>query len=459
MNLYKKIIIMAICAGILVSSTMFNFSGLDQPGMMMIAISLVAALLWGTEIIAIPITGLTIIFLQSTLGILPLEEALSYIASPVNSLILVGFVLASALKKYDLDRDLSIKMIKLAGTRTSTLLFCMMVAVAVLSMWIANTSTTAIMIPIAVKMLQMIKGNAENIGKAFIIGIAYAGSIGGIATPIGTTPNPITIGFLQDMADIHLNFLDWIFIGLPFVILLIPGAWFILLKLFPPETEEVEVGFLEEEGDGKKPKGMYNFLAIFALIITLWLLDSIWTMPNNWIYIVSLLGVLLLHFPIVGVLNWKETTLDVDWGVIILIGGGLSLGNGLQATGVIDWFVEILMGVIGDFSVYWIGVIIVIITGLSLLVFCSITATSTAFVPIAISMAFQLGVNPVILAAAAGVASSFAFFLPANTPPNAIAYSSGYFETKDMMKAGAILLVLSILVFLFISATLWNFIF
>lgn len=436
-------------------------AGLSEVGFKMLGIAIISAVLWSTDAVDIPVTAAIIIFLEIAFGVMPLNKGLSYLAHPVNALLFVGFALAAGLKKYDLDKRISLKIINYAGTNVKKLLLFIMMGVAFLSMWMSNTSTIAIMVPIIAGILSMSSGENKNIGKSFMIGIAYAGTIGGMATPVGTTPNPITIAFLNDMANIEITFLEWVAIGLPFVLFLIPIAWLLLLILFPPEVKDVRISNLEimsedfsEDFSGMKRMGMF-----FAVLITLWIGGSFFPVPDGWLYLVSLAGSVFLFIPGIGVLEWKDTKNTVDWGVLILIGGGLALGGGLTSSGVIDWIVAYVVGNLSALPVYLVVIIIAMITSISILFFCSITATSTAFVPIAITLALQLNINPVILAAAAGIASSFAFLLPANTPPNAIAYSSGYFETKDMILAGTILLFLSILVFVVISKMFWPIIF
>ncbi len=436
--------------------------GLPDAGFKMLGIAIVAALLWSSEAIPIPLTGFVIILLQPLLGITDLPSALSYIAHPVNLLIFIGLSLGVAMGKVGLDTKITVEALKLGGTEVKRLLMVMMVVVAFLSMWIANTSAVAIMVPIAVGIIRLAEKNYENIGKLFTIGIAYAGTIGGMATPVGTTPNPITIGFLSDMADIDITFLDWVMIGLPFVVVLLPLAWYVLLRIFPPEVDEVEIGSIREKErevtTSFEDPEVRKFLVIFLLLVLLWILDSFLTLPGNWLYMVSLFGIILLYFPKLGVLGWEDTN-KISWGTLILIGGGLSLGGGLVATGVVEWIVDLLIPMMHDQPLMFIALAIVIVTSLSTLVFCSLTATSSTFVPIAIAIAIQFNINPIILAAAAGIASSFAFLLPANTPPNAIAHQSGYFDSKDMFKAGIVLLLLSIAAFPIVYLLVWQWIF
>jgi len=163
----------------------------------------------------------------------------------------------------------------------------------------------------------------------------------------------------------------------------------------------------------------------------------------------------MMFMPFIGMLTWEDTKESVDWGVLILIGGGLALGGGMVKTGALGWLVGFLSGYAQRLPVHLVMLFIAAVTSLGTLIFCSITATSTTFIPIAIALAGQMNANPVFFAAAAGVASSFAYLLPANTPPNAIAYGTGYFETRDMIKAGMLLLAASILSFFIISFFIW----
>lgn len=435
--------------------------GLSAEGLSMIGIAVVAALLWSTEVVPIPVTALLVIFLEGTLGVLPFQMALGSIAHPVNSLLFVGFALSAGLQKFGLDKRISISFIRIAGTRVRRLLLAMMAIVALLSMWMSNTSTVALVIPVVMSILDVSRGENPNLKRAFLIGIAYAGTIGGIATPVGTPPNPITIGFLGDMTDINLNFLDWLMIGLPFTVVLLPLAWLTLILLYPPEVKDIEIPrhALLIEKSVYPPGEIRKFLLIFTAIVVLWLAESFMPVPPNWLYIVAIGGTIAMCLPFIGVLSWTELSTKVNWGVLILIGGGLALGNGLSSSGVIDWIVESLLLQIQGLPLSVLIVIIALITSLSIMFFCSITATSTAFVPLAISVAVQLNYDPLIFAAAAGIASSFAYLLPANTPPNALAYSAGYFKTGDMIKAGTILLILSIAVFILLSQLLWPFLF
>ncbi len=433
-------------------------AGLSSEGFKMLGIGLIAAMLWATEIVALPVTALSIIFLEIVLNIFSVSESLRYLAHPVNSLLFVGFCLAAGLRKYNLDRKISITIIRYAGTDVKKLLFYVMCATAFLSMWMSNTATVAVMIPIVAAILKMGEDTRKNLGKIFMIGIAYAGTIGGLATPVGATPNPVIIAFLDELSGVQLSFLNWVMIGMPFTVVLLPAAWFILVKIFPPEISHIKIksfSFPRGKTCTQESLGEKKVLFYFILLILFWFAGSFIPVPSGWLYIVSIGGSVMMFLPFIGTLKWEDTKEDVNWGIMILVGGGLALGGGLVKTGAIDWLIGFFSGTARQMPLPLVVNTLAAISSLGTLVFCSITATSTTFIPIAIKLAGQLNANPVVFAATAGIASSFAFLLPANTPPNAIAYGSGYFKTSDMIKAGILLLISSIFCFALISSFIW----
>jgi len=268
----RDIVVCLFCTAVLFFVHKTPPAGLSPSGFKMLGTAVIATVLWSTEIIPLPVTGIVIIFLQVVLNISSVSESLAYLASPISALLFAGFCLAAGLKKYNLYKRISVGIIKHAGKNVKKLLFFVMCAVAFLSMWMSNTATAAVMIPIVAAILKMADGHHKNLGKIFMIGIAYAATIGGIATPVGTTPNPIAIGFLEQLVDIHLNFLDWVIIGLPFVIILIPLAWIILIKLFPPEIKELKIAeftdYLNMDDDGDRA-GRKKVVFYFLLLIIL----------------------------------------------------------------------------------------------------------------------------------------------------------------------------------------------
>ncbi|MFW6140982.1 MAG: SLC13 family permease [Candidatus Saliniplasma sp.] len=431
---------------------------------MMIAIAFVAAALWVTEALPIPVTAMLVILLQGLFGIQPFSVALSFIAHKVNVLLVAGFIIAAGLKKYDLDKRIGLKFVSLVGERTDRLILGIMAGTAFLSMWISNTAATAIMIPIGIGILKKAKDypKGTNMGKAMILGIAFAANIGGMGTPVGTPPVPITIAFLEDLAGISISFFDWVIRAVPLLILLIPLSWKLVTTIYKPEIDRIEGGIemVKEELKelGSLTHRQKHFLALFAIALGLWLLSAfdVWLpLPEDWLYIASVLICFIFVFPRVGVLNWKEATDEIGWGILILVGGGLALGSGLQVTGVIDIIANNMEYLVADAGLIFVIAAVGFITAYSITLFSSLTATSSTFVPVAIAMALKLDMSPTLLALVAGVAACFAFLLPANTPPNAIAYSSGYFETMEMTKAGIILTALCISALVIVAYVFW----
>jgi sodium-dependent dicarboxylate transporter 2/3/5 len=362
-------------------------------------------------------------------------------------------VLSIALAKHGVDRYLSLKILSVTGEKAERVILGMMLSTAFMSMWIPNTAAAAIMAPIAFGMLGLFgaeKGKS-NLGKAMMIGVAYAASIGGLGTPVGTPPVPITISNIEKTTGLYIGFTTRMIWGVPLALLLVFIAWLELIMMFKPEIREIKGGRRVIEEEMRKIGGLVGerkkALILFLLIAALWISDPIASQYiKDWTYVVSLIAIITLVFPKIGVLEWRDVSEKTDWGVVFLVAGGLALGGGLKESG--------LVKLIGDFVTGYLSGLhpVLMITGISLLsallitVFCSITATSSFAVPLGIAIAKGLGINPVVAAIAAGMSSAFAFLLPANTPPNAITYSYGYFKNYEMAKAGIILMIASSLI-------------
>ncbi len=434
---------------------------LSQDGVRMLAIALVGAVFWITECIPIALTGLFIILLQALVGIQPIGQGLSYIATPVNSIIFAGFVMATALSKYQLDRRISLNIVAAMGERTDRLLLGIMIATAFLSMWISNSAATAIMMPIALGIIRManLPGGISNLGRATMIGIAYAANIGGMGTPAGTPASSITIAFIDELLGIEVGFLDWMLRAVPVVIILIPVAWKLLLIMFPSELDSIQGGTAavrsELDDMGPADSGQRKVMLLFALAVLLWIADSILPLMSGWLYVASVIIALMFVAPGIGVISWKDASAEMGWDIFILVGGGLALGSGLNESGVIQVIADGLSGVLTGVNPYLVVTFLAFVTAMSITFFSSLTATSTTFVPVSIGLAAQLGMPQVPLAIVAGLASCMAFLLPANTPPNAIVYSSKQFKTHEMTRAGLILTVLGVAVLSLTANLLW----
>jgi sodium-dependent dicarboxylate transporter 2/3/5 len=433
--------------------------GLSQKGMAMLGIAFLALVYWSTECVPIPVTGLVVMLLTTLYGVFPISKSVSFIASKVNVLFIAGLVLSVALATYKLDKLLGLKILSLVGERADMIVLGMMLSTAFISMWMSNTAAAALMAPVAAGILSMLnaKQGESNLGKALMIGVAYAATIGGIGTPVGTPPVPITMGNIESSLKIRISFVQWMAWGVPVVLILTLIAWRILLLLYPPE--QVATGVSREaikrelESLGPLTPEQKRALALMATAVALWLVEPLARLllssqpwAPDWTYVVSLVVIILSFVPGVGVLKARQIN-EIDWGVVLLIAGGLALGEGLRETGVLKLLAESIKGPLQAYPPSLVIVIIAAISALSITVICSITATTATMVPFAISVATALGLDPktsAVAAVAAGLASCYAFLLPANTPPNAIAYSYGYFKSHEMARAGALLMLAGI---------------
>ncbi len=449
----RKLVILTFVIGMLILSNFITPpEGLEPQGLRMLFIALSGALLWVTEALPLGITGLLIIFVQSITGIVSLNEGLALIGHPVNAVVLVGYLLAACLVNSGMDKRISLNIIARMGEKTGNVIFGIMIATAFMSMWMSNTATTAIMVPIAAGILTMAKAKPleSNLGKAMLVGIAFAANIGGMGTPTGTPANLITIALLDTLADINLTFVDWMVRALPLVVVMIPLTWFILLRVFPLEIKVVEGGLasvkkqLEEMGSMSFEEK--KVLALFSTAIVLWLMDTFIPVMSGWLYVVAVLLTLIIVLPKIGFMSWGQAQKEIGWDVLFLVGGGMSMGAGLSATGVIDWMAAILSTGLGALDQ---GVAIALfsaITGFGITIFCSLSGTASTFVPVAIGLALSFGWDPTAFGVVAGLSASFAFLFPANAAPNAVAYGSGYFKSTDMAKAGVFVIITCIIV-------------
>jgi sodium-dependent dicarboxylate transporter 2/3/5 len=382
-------------------------------------------------------------------------------ANPIIFLFLSGFLLAAAMQKWNLDRRLTLYILTRGNIANNSklVLLGMMSISAFLSMWISNTATTAMLLPLGAGIIVQGGGKVgeSNFGKSLMLGIAWGASIGGVGTIIGTPPNGICVSILSSSGIADINFVDWMKIGIPFVILFIPITWFVLLKVFPPEVKNIKGGkqLVVEE---RKKLGLWTkaeklTVVAFITVVILWVSHPFW----NYIFsksffenlawfdenIIALFGAFLLFLLPV---NWKEQkfVLDwsdakfVDWGTLLLFGGGIALSDGMFKTGLANLIATSVVAFLGSPST--IVLMFTLILMLDLLTeVTSNTAVISMMIPIIITIAATTGDDPVTLCVAATIASSMAFMLPVATPPNALVYGTGYIKIKDMIKAGFIL--------------------
>lgn len=406
------------------------------------------SLFWITEALPLSVTSLLIPVLAVFLGVCTVKEAFSSFAHPIIFLFFGGFALATALSKYSLDRLIAYKIVSLSRGSfllTSILLFA---ATAFVSMWISNTSTTAMMLPLALGLLGA--ASADWRAKHFILlGIAYSASVGGIGTLVGSPPNGITA------AELSMGFTDWLKVGLPVVFILLPLLFIVLYIYFRPKVGG-KIGF--EEVKFKLGRRELMVLLVFSVTVAGWLfskpLSRLLEVGKYFDAVVAVLGVgLLFAF---GLVSWRDVEEGTDWGTLYLFGGGIALSHFLKITGASKFIAGALISFISNLPLF-----LLILSATLFMIFLtelmSNTATAAIFIPILISAANSLNLPPHLLALPAGIAASCAFMLPVATPPNAIVYGTGQVSQGKMMGVGLILnllfgFVISLFFYLFYGA-------
>ena len=429
---------------------------------LMVGITLWIAVWWITEAVPIAVTSLLPIILFPLSGILDVGATTSAYGDKYVFLYLGGFILAIAIEKWNLHRRIAINIINLIGTNIYRIILGFMVATAFLSMWISNTATAVMMLPMGMSIVSELKDNpntADNensiFGKTLMLSIAYAASIGGIATLIGTPPNLVFAGFVEKTYGIEISFWQWMKFGLPISVLLLVIAWFYLTRVaytfkqieFPGGKKEIQ-RLKKELGPMKKEEKAVLF--VFVLTALCWIFRSyvlqkfIPKIDDTAIAIAA--AVLLFIIPSTkkeALIIWEDAV-KIPWGIILLFGGGMALASGFQITGLAAWL-GAQMGLLQGLSLFLLVLFITAAVNF-LTEVTSNLATAAMLMPILAPIALQLEVNPFILMVATTLAASCAFMLPVATPPNAVVFGSGYLKISDMIKSGFWLNIISIII-------------
>jgi sodium-dependent dicarboxylate transporter 2/3/5 len=439
------------------------------------AIFLLVVIWWVTECIPIPITALLIPVFLTVFRICTVGEAFAPFANPIIMLFLGSFVLARAMGVHGLDRKLaySILSFKMIADKKTRILFALGLVSVFLSLWISNTATTAMMYPIALGIFDSFKGgkNDKN-GSSFIVilllTLAYSASIGGIGTPIGSPPNLIAIGMLEKLVDYKVTFFQWMVIGF---IILIPTylVLFFLMrsKLKGSQAHLAERPFSLSSGDKIKTplsRAQVNVLIAFSITVFLWVFPgflslvwgreaplALWFQDHFPESLAAVIGASLLFFIPVNLkrgeftLSLKEG-LQIDWGTLLLFGGGLSMGFQMFETGLADAIGRFFISMGGDSA----GLTLIILLSVTFSVFLteltSNTASANMLIPIIIAISHAASVNPLPPVLASAIGCSFAFMLPVATPPNAIVYGSGMIRLPQMIKNGFLMEISGIII-------------
>ncbi|WP_108650505.1 SLC13 family permease [Dongshaea marina] len=390
------------------------------------------AILWLTEAIHISITALLVPLLGALLGIFSVKSSLASFANPIIFLFLGGFALAAALSRQALDKAIAGKLIALSKGNLGVATLLLFAVTAALSMWISNTATTAMMLPLALGLLSQLDEKKQRSTYVFVLlGIAYSASIGGIGTLVGSPPNAIAA------AQAGLDFLQWMEFGIPVVLVMLPCMVVILYLLLRPELSSRFEVTLEKFHWTRERK---LTLAIFALTVCLWIFSRPISQMLGGIKgldsLTALLAIVLLG--ITRCAEWKDVDKATDWGVLLLFGGGLTLSVILKITGTSLFLAEQIRTLLAEANLFWVLLVITAFV-VALTELASNTASAALLVPVFATVAEALGVSPIVMSVLIGVAASCAFMLPVATPPNAIVFASGHIRQREMMRMGIVL--------------------
>ena len=418
--------------------------GLEPRAHVMFFVMVFVAVLWVTESAPLYATAILAGFLLVTLvGISP-SGVFSEYFNPVVVLLLGGFAIAVAMRKYGLDAYIANRIMSRAGSRPSVVILALMSTAVAISMWISNSATAAIVMPVAIVILakNKLKKGTSNFGKAAVLAVGYGATIGGMGTIIGSTPNVISAGFLS-ASGIKFGFFEWFWRGFPFMLLMMLVGWAVLMVVFRPEKKKIEMTITIS----KMTRNQKKVLAIFLLTVVLWITEGVHGINNS---VVALVPFILFYFT--GILGTPDFS-KIDWPTLVLVGGGLALGMGIHATALDSSIASVISGAAGGHGILALFFILGLF-GVLLTVFISNTTAAAVYLPIVVALASSFGadVTNTVVVAALGVSLDFIF--PFGTPPTAIAYGTGYVRTKDIAKAGILISILGIIL-LSLVGILW----
>ena len=442
-----------------------NPDGLSVVGQKILAVSLLMIIFWMTEAISIPATALLPILLYPLLGITgsrgqnDIQLFRHYSYQTVFLILGVGF-LATAMVKWGLHKRIALWIVMKVGKKPAMIVLGFILATAIVSMWMSNTTATAMMLPVAMSIIATMDDQiSSGFKKAMVLAIPFSATMGGLGTLIGTTTTPTGTSIISETIGVDIAFVEWMKIGLPFVIVMIPITWIYLVKFYKVDKlDEINVNIIKEEYKalGAMNKGEKITAVIFGAAVLTWMTSGLWKPFIPLATDETIAMAIAMAFLIIPVnfkkgeyvLTGKEAFKDAPWETMILLGGSMVMGNALTDSGVTGWIAGSL-GSLGGMSELSIIIIVGVITALITEVTTNAVVVAS-FLPVLVGIANGIGMDPLRLMLTCMVASNFAFMLPPATPPNAIAYSTGAFEIKDMMKAGLGLKIIGLIVFPFI---------
>ena len=441
----------------------YNPNELSEEGLAILASTLWVAIWWVTEAVPIYVTALIPIILFPLSGGLELKQTTSAYGHKFVFLFVGGFILAIAIEKWRLHKRIALNIINIVGTKKSNIILGFMIATAFLSMWISNTATAVMIMPVGLAIISQLKDNPNTLenentifGKTLMLAIAYSASIGGMATLIGTPPNLVLAGVIKTSYDIEINFLQWMSFGLPISLLLLFICWKYLTSIAYKFKDENFKSGLEEINDQIKNLGKFSYeeksvLIVFIATALAWITQSfiikkyIPEIDDTIIAIIA--AVVLFILPDKSgdnkLLSWNDAV-KLPWGILLLFGGGMALAKGFDSSGLAIWIGN-QMNFFSDIPL--IILLLVLIAMVNFLTeITSNLATTAMLLPVLVALANTIDINSYYLLVGATVAASCAFMLPVATPPNAVVFGSKILNIDDMIKKGFWMNIISILI-------------
>lgn len=459
---------MAVLAGPAVAVLMATSQapqGLSESAWLVACCMAWMAIWWIFEAVPVAVTALLPLILFPLLGISDFKGTSQSYAHPIIYLFLGGFILALGIERWNLHKRLALFVLLNTGGSARQMVGGFMIAAAMLSMWISNTATTMILLPMGLAIVTVIAGTVRDVSdaerrnfeRALLLSIAYAATIGGVATLIGTPPNAFMAAFLEESYGISIGFAQWMGVGLPLTFVMLPLAWFFLCSVVYPfsfqlskETQQVLAKSRAELGPFSREE--FLMVLVFALTALGWMfrplltkLDLLSGLTDSGIAIIAGVTVFLLPSNKTEsgrFLDWSDTR-KLPWGVLLLFGGGLALAKAVEMTGL----ASVLATTLVASTTVELYVLVLLFVGV-VIFFTELTsnlATTATFLPVIGALSIQMGVDPILLVVPVALAASCAFMMPVGTPPNAIVYSSGKLTIGDMARVGLILNIIAIL--------------
>ena len=455
----------------------YHPSGLSHAANAVLASAIWIAVWWITEAVPIAVTALLPIVLFPLSGGMGLNETTASYGHKYVFLYIGGFILALAIEKWKLHKRIALTIIKIVGTNVTNIILGFMVATAFLSMWISNTATAVMILPVGMAIVTHLKDNPKTIrnenlifGKALMLSIAYSASIGGMATLIGTPPNLVLAGVVKQTYNIEISFSKWFLFGFPISVVLLVICWIYLTRFafkfkqkeFPGGSQEIKKQLKDL---GKISYEEKTVFLVFLLTAFAWITRSFFIkrlIPGIDDTIIAVFfAVFLFILPSkkkgVKIMTWEDT-IKLPWGIVLLFGGGMALALGFESSGLAVW-IGGQMTSLGALPL--ILLLLILIASVNFLTeITSNLATTAMLLPVLVSLASALGVHPYLLLVGATLAASCAFMLPVATPPNAVVFGSGYLKIEDMVKKGFWMNIISIilltLIVYFILPIIWD---